>query len=984
MRFAALATIACAGCVATATPRFPDDVASALASHAMRRLDTDELILYYPAGREDLAVRTARKMTTCLRAARGHAQLTGRGTHDRPRVVMPELPFNNAFVLPRVIGYEDISVVPTENTLDFATAFGIPPDPGHIGCHEITHYVQVQQVSGFWAVLDLVLGDVLSPQVGLDAWLWEGVATYYEQQGGAGRLRWPVWRGVFAAAYAGRGLDGGDLSELNRRATAGHHYLVGSHFVEWLVDTYGEERLWGVIKDQGKSVAFLLDVNGRFKHSYGKSLSRLIGEFSRWVARMPRRPVPAGETQLRAVGDDARYARGVDGSEATVSGASDVPTHLEVRGPDGAVRTSVNLVDLIVPRKLVIASPLLVSGMAFAADGTLYLTVLDLGTTYQTTRLLRVRPGGGVDVIRTGLGPGLGVTADGARYWVAAVDGDAWGLDVIDLATRARTVAIAPAPGRFVLRASPSPRGDRALVSEWDGHRFDVALYEIPASGPWRRDRVLAGEPGEPAYDATWIDDDRVLYLAPVDGRFQAWVHELTSGTRTAITDAPYTAFEPRAAGGTLRFLDREGWQWQLAEVAIPAPVPAAPVPADAPITIEAPGVTAGGGLAEADITVRRDRGYSVFDGLFVPHLHTIALAAGSDGTAMFGLGLAGGDHLGQQRWAVTGLVDPNAAPARFGWSAGYSNAMLAPWIFSATAQHLRWHHGIDDDPEVTGFERYADRAALDVVATVGRTLRGTTAIALSGIYSRDDFTDLTPETVRLGGVGLSFGHDNVEATRHGGVRRRLAVQLDVAHYPRRGRGLSSLVTDLTDTREEVVVTAPIPWTRRHALTLGLRHRALLWRDWGGRFHPLLVGGGPFAALLQRPASLPPLPDEGLLPERLRFVEPLRGFEDLELPASGVAIAELSWRYPLIIDRGMATSLYYFPAILLRELDLELFGTAARRMASEGSADHLATGAAITLSIYFWRAPILLRYQVARRFTDDDAVTHQIGIALGL
>jgi hypothetical protein len=177
-----------------------------------------------------------------------------------------------------------------------------------------------------------------------------------------------------------------------------------------------------------------------------------------------------------------------------------------------------------------------------------------------------------------------------------------------------------------------------------------------------------------------------------------------------------------------------------------------------------------------------------------------------------------------------------------------------------------------------------------------------------------------------------------------------------------------------------------VPGTRRHAITLDLRQRALVSRDSLGELRPLVVGGaGLFAPLYERraPDLDPPALPASPLPERLRFSEPLRGFEDHELPATGAAIAEVSWRYPLIIDAGWASTLGFLGAVLLRQLDLELFASAARVRAGVAT-DHYAAGASATASVYLWRFPLLLRYQAARRFTADSAWAHTVGLALGL
>jgi len=984
MRWIVSLALVSAGCVASAGPRFPDDVGAALADHDMRRLETDTLIVYYPSARRDLAVRATEKIARCQAAVVGKTFLHGWTTEAKPVIVMPELPMNNAFVMPRLQGYEDISVVPTHQTLDFATAFGLPPDAGAIGCHEIVHYVQAQQIGGLWSAIDRIFGDVLTPQSGLDAWFWEGLATYYEGQlqPGMGRLAWPAWRGVFAAAYAGGELDGSDLSEAKRLAPPGHHYLVGSHFIEWLAKTYGDDQLWQVIAKQGGATTPQLDLNGRFKSVYGRTLSSLIDGFALHLARdLPRRAVPAGQQVLRAVGTDARYARAPDGTEAIVAEDLDVPAYLEVRAPSGAVVFSEHLVDVIPPRQLVMAAPLLVSGMSFTADARrLYLTVIDQGVTYQIPRLLRLDLASGeLDEVVAGVGPGGAVSPDGGVYWTLAVDGDAWGLEEYELSTGARRMVIAPTPGRYLLRVAPSPDGTRLALSEWDGAQFSISIVDRAG----RAITTIALGPELPVYDASFVDDVRVLFLADVNGRFQVMVQDLATGARVQITDVPYTALEPRAAAGTVRFLDREGWRWDLDEVAIPE----APIP----VTSTTPAATPADPYAGAPaLQLLSDRGYSIFDGLFRPQLHAFAFASPAPSALLFGAGFAGGDRLGYQRWALTGYLNPSPKPALFSWAAAYHNAMLAPWGLAVQAQELRWHHPYDLDPEAAGFEAFADRRQLDVAASFGRIFRGTTLLSLDGVYTRDAF-DASVEAGdpriwrRLGGAGLTIAQDTAEGTRYGGIRRRLAGVLSSVLYPRR---LSTFGVDLIDARAELAVTAPLPWTRRHALDLDVIGRAVEPRE-DVMVEPLLqIGGpGPLLVLYERadPMEDAPLIDDDAFPDHLRFAEPLRGFEDLTLPARRAALGTLRWRYPLIIDAGWATSLYYFPAILIRQLDLELFGAGSLLDDGTGAwSRHLAGGAALSLATYFWRVPVTVQYQVSRRITDDEAISQVVGIGIGL
>jgi hypothetical protein len=193
LAFAGVAATACALGCATVVPRFPTDVQTAVVRDDMRRMETDQLVLYYPAPRRALAERVAARLEGCATALRAAARVDNALTRRKFTIVLPEAPFNNAYVFPPALGIEDVSVIPTGDTLDFTTAFGLPPDPGMTGCHELTHYVHLRQIGGLWRVLDTVFGDLGTPQGGFDLWFLEGLATYYEARlvPGVGRPRWP-------------------------------------------------------------------------------------------------------------------------------------------------------------------------------------------------------------------------------------------------------------------------------------------------------------------------------------------------------------------------------------------------------------------------------------------------------------------------------------------------------------------------------------------------------------------------------------------------------------------------------------------------------------------------------------------------------------------------------------------------------------------------------------------------------------------------
>lgn len=580
-----LLALALGACAAGAV--FPPDVQRAFRDEAMLRAETEHLVLYYPARRKALAERFALRADACAAVLKRRAQHHGRTWAEKMTITMPEVAFNNAYVSPKIAGSPDHAVVPTFSTLDFATELGLPPDPGFIACHELVHYVHSQQIGGLWAALDLVMGPLFTPQLGFDPWLFEGLATYYESalQPGAGRPSWPLFTGMFAAAYADRPVQSGELSELGRQAPVGHHYLVGTMFVQFLVERYGEAALWRAIAKQATAWTGLVSA-WNLRQATGKSLGALVDELDAWKrARFPVRARPPQQRRLATVGNDARYARSREGSEAWIADELDAPTALVVRDRDGRQRARVELAEALPPRRMIIASPQLVSGLSLTADGKeVWLTAIDLGAEHQVTRLLRWRQGEGLREVARDLGPGGTIDATGAHYYYLAVDGDRWSLAVYDVATGARRTLLDAAPGTYVLSAQLSPDGATLAASAWNGAAFTIWLLD-PRTGALRRELREAG----PLYDPAFLDDGRLIALATVDGRFQLQVRTATGDAPRVISDLPYAALAPRGAGAAVRFLNREGWSWTLDEV----PLPAAEVPDAAPAGAQ-PGVEPG------------------------------------------------------------------------------------------------------------------------------------------------------------------------------------------------------------------------------------------------------------------------------------------------------------------------------------------------------------------------------------------------------
>jgi hypothetical protein len=991
-----------------ATPRLPDDVASALVDHPMRRMETDDMILYFPDGRKQEAARFLERVEGCARYEKRLARIHNEVADQKMLVILPELPFNNAFVAGRAEGYETVAVVPTFNTADvFMLEGGIPPDPSIIGCHEITHYVHLQQIAGFAWFWNTLLGEAYTPQEGFDRWFDEGLAVYYETklQPGVGRLSWPFWHGAFAAGVAGHRINGGDLSASNRDFFGGNHYLIGSEFVSFLAARYGEQKLWDLIAVQGRSILFPFAIDVRFWQAYDESLSTLIDEFADDVAA--RNPVvarPPQQRSLRAVGDSVRYGRARDGTEALLTSDHDLPSRLVIVAPDGKVRVERDLTDVAPPRTLVVSSPRQSGGPTFTADGrSVFFVSLDQGPTYQASRLLRYDlPTDTLSVAYPDLhGVGGSISPDGTRYVFPRADGDHHDLAEVDLRTGVvRTLAVQP-PRAYVAGPRHSPDGTRVAVTIFDGASFAIAVFDATTGAR------LATLPtaGAPVHEATWADEHRIAYVGstPSDWRFQIYLYDLVTGDTVQVTHAPYLAFEPQFAGGnTVRFLNREGWHWTLDEV----PLPAAGPRVAAATTGGAPSRDAGeagdvGALADygdpADATtapaaaapaapaaasagppppsvLATEAPASALEHLFVPSLRGPTLAS-TDNTTLLGLVLSGADHLEQHRWTVSGLYQFEGH--LFSGSFAYANRQLAPFTIDVSASQFSARElppSSVGQPAASNYSLFLrDRQAqLDIQRSFYGDPVGLGFAAIER-YRPDDPDAMLISRYplqRFAGPYAFASYAGVESTPYTGTRRALFLDAYAAAFPAR---FTTAPSGFTDLRARAGVQVPLPFLRRHRLTLIARGRELAGLSDGD---PLLqVGGGLSGTLWEHSnrqevvSGVPPLS-----PTQMPFVETLRGFEEHALATNRALIGDLSYRYPFIIDWGSASTFGLLPSFFLEQLDLVLFGTAATLGATGGR--HASAGGSLTAFIDLGAATLSLRYQLARRLTDDRATVH--------
>jgi hypothetical protein len=977
------------GCVALAQPRYTADVAAGIQSAPMRRLETNDIAVYYPQERRAEAERFAHWVGGCIRDLRGWAPIDNRLARRKPFVVMPEPALNNAFVMPPALGFETTSVVTSHSTFDFLVDVGMAPDPALFGCHEMVHWVQMMQIAGFWGFIDKAFGDVLTPQAGLDPWFHEGIATFYESrlQPGNGRMISPFWEGAFHAGVAGRRIDGGDLSFAKRTFAFGNHYLIGSRFVAFLVERYGEAKLWQLVHTQATSFFFPLWVSLRFWQVYDKNLSTLIDEFADDVAR--KYPVierPADQRVVHTLGHSARYATSRNGTEAVINEGFDQPVRLDVYAANGQRLRHRSLAEVLPLRTLVEPSTTFASGLSLTADGgTVFFTVIDQGVTFLRVRLVRYRIASDqLDVLNDDLGgPGGSVSDDGSAFFFARAAGDRHDLAELDLRTgRIRTVVTA-APGVFLGAPRPSPDGAQLVATAADAGVVQLVVFDRATGHPVGAPLAVGDRAGGPSVEPWFADGHRILFSHDVAGRFQVFVYDLTTGASGPVTRAPYIALAARPwPGGQVRFLNRVGWQWTVDQVALPElPVPVLAL-AVAPVTPEAMPAPAPEPPPPAGDAILSDAPYSAFDRLFVPQLYALSLTAlPSSSRSLWGATVGGGDRLGLHRWALSGYADVVKSDSRFGGSIGYANTQAAPLLVLLSASQFSWW----DRPRGT-----SSTASDDIVYSVDRRQRDLgidfalpfyTHAASLGLHATEQRRIGDPSVPRLRqltGISAALTLINAETTPYVGQRRALELDLDGTVYPGR---LGTQDFTFTDLRALLHTRWPVPPLSRLSLGLDLRGRALAGAPVGS--HLLDLGGTSAIAPIVSQSSEPARNgiDRDLSTIPTGFFEPLRGYEDLGLAVDRAVIADGRLTYPIIIDHGFASSLVLLPSLLIRQLDLEAFGAAAWDTRTQTlESVHAAAGAALSLRTVFWVGPLSLRYQVARRLRDDNAWVHLLGI----
>jgi len=112
--------------------------------------------------------------------------------------------------------------------------------------HEYTHIVQLDMVDGLNALGRKIFGRIVLPNAGLSAWMIEGLAVYAETKFHNGRGRHPsydMFMRTDVLENQFKALDQMAAIGIRTWPRGSVYYLYGYFFMQYLADTYGEERM---------------------------------------------------------------------------------------------------------------------------------------------------------------------------------------------------------------------------------------------------------------------------------------------------------------------------------------------------------------------------------------------------------------------------------------------------------------------------------------------------------------------------------------------------------------------------------------------------------------------------------------------------------------------------------------------------------------------------------------------------------------------
>ncbi len=789
--------------------------------------------------------------------------------------------------------------------------------------HEYAHVLHLDKVHGLPTWVNAVLGKVLIPNAYVPRWMTEGYATYQESNlSNAGRLRSSLFEMWLRASVLEAPFRLDEVTHVPHAWPRGSlAYLYGGHFLRFIADEVGEERVPDFFDRYGSRL-IPGTLNDASQQAWGEDFVAL---YDRWLGQTKAR----FEAQLHRVREAGithatrltRSANGTDAPRFTKDGArivylnaaTDRRPQIRSMRPDGtddrlvAALWSGGPLDVSPDgAHVVVSQPEVFEEYQVFDD--LYEVEVETGRRERLTRGLRATD--------------PSYSPDGrAIAFVGRSGGGHSYLGLYDRQTGEVRRVLEAAERERLFGPVFTPDG-RALVFSQKrgvGHR----LARVDISRESAEETLLEGE--ALILQPRIAPDGTIVFSSDRTGIYN--LYALDSGTRalTQLTNVETGAFHPSVApDGTLAFLSytHEGY-----DVSVLAPADRFRAPGPSPGSERPPRPPAVWNEAEVaqPLPTRRYNPWPSLGPLYwLPTL-------GSDpiGTSI-GISTGGADILDRHLWALdAGIGLASREPV---FSASYTSRAFHPgldvWAGTTVAQAAGFRAGLYDRQWVLGartrlpFSRMNQAAAL----TFSYELR-TFDPRFEPTFRPDDVLPNLPRAGRNAVLGLSFSFSNARSYTHSVSNEEgFSFSTGVRHSSPLTGGTFTFSS--ADVRAQTYVK--MPWRSHHVLALQALG-GVAFGDQGGR--PVFALGGVGVS-----DPLQQLVFGGRVGGGL-----LRGYPPRSIAGNSFAFGSAEYRFPLTwLDRGVDTL-----PLFLRRMHAAAFLDAGStgREAFELAAPRLGVGA---------------------------------------
>ncbi|HUH02842.1 MAG TPA: hypothetical protein VML75_12680, partial [Kofleriaceae bacterium] len=565
------------------------------------------------------------------------------------------------------------SVLPRNSIRLFATApVGMSSLNDHddwlygLTAHEYTHILHLDAIAGLPKLYNRIFGKTWAPNQVQPRWVIEGIATYEEsKRSSSGRTRQALFdMDLRVHTLAGQVLD---LDAVSAGPRAWPHgsaaYQYGSHFLKYVFDRYGDDKLREMSLGYGSSPV-PWGINRAVQQVTGRTFTELYEEWREYLRAKYT-------VQLEAVERQGRR----EGRRLTFSGQSSAnPTytkdgrHLLWKESDGIEREKIRAMPVggHVGQSVVYDVISRVGDFDVLADGSL---VVDIGHRYKSVYdfqdlYLWDRPRRQLRQLTNGLRARDAAVSPDERWVAFSVNaGSRRRLAVMPLRAEAEPEYIWSG-GRWDQGVTPawSPDGRTIAFSAWTmgGYR-DILLYDRAT----KQTRALMHDRAQDT-DPAWDPSGRYLYYASDrSGIYNVYAYELSSERTYQVTNVLGCALSPSVSpdGTRMAYTGFDVGGYDLFEIPLDRTRWIEPLPYvnDRPNPVD---------IRDDEVEVSPPRPYRALETLS-PQSYQAELLSNSFGQALTvrtnGSDVAG--HHGYSLAATVGLDDPRLS---IGMSYGY------------------------------------------------------------------------------------------------------------------------------------------------------------------------------------------------------------------------------------------------------------------------------------------------------------------------